>query len=91
MPQNKPQKTPVHYSRRKGSVDINGDPADVKVLVFVDLLLAQVWPMILTIILLFLLPKASLLPLLWQYLKSRWLSIMIFMVLPWESVWLLSG
>jgi len=62
MPQLQRQKTTLKYSRRKEGVEIDGAPADVKRLALPDLLFTRLWPMVLTVVLLILLPKAGLFP-----------------------------
>lgn len=91
MSNNKTSKTPLNYSRKRNAVEINGDPTDVKRLALLDLILTKGWSIILTMILLFTLPKASLLPFLWQYLKSRWLPFLILLVVKEEYLLRLSG
>lgn len=91
MPSVKQHKSPIQYIRTKNSTKIIGDPNETKGIIYLDLLLTKGWPIILTIILLFILPKASFLPFLWQYIKSRWLPFTIFLAVQAEYSLFLSG
>lgn len=84
MSSNSRQKTPLHYSRKKGSIEISGDPKDVKALVWVELITSKlVW--IILLIVLILLPTRSVLPILWKFIRDRLLLIL----LPVQAVSLL--
>jgi hypothetical protein len=65
------QKTPLHYSRKKDSVEISGDPKDVQKLVWADLITARIMWLLAVLFLFFALPQLTLLPLLIKYLKEK--------------------
>ncbi len=64
------KETLVTYKREKDKVEISGDGKDVKVLIWTDMITSKLW-IILVIILQFTMPKASFLPVVWQWLKNQ--------------------
>ncbi len=59
------------YKREKNKVEISGDPADVKAAMWVDLIATHLWWIVMLIILLILVPKASIIPPVLQWLKKQ--------------------
>ena len=80
----------VTYKREKEKVEISGDVTDTKALMWFDMISSRLW-IILVIVLLFTIPKASFLPLLWEWLKKQApFLILLLVVAPWLQM-LLSG
>jgi hypothetical protein len=88
MPSNQ-KRTPLHYSRNKEQVEIDGDPKDVKPLVLLDLLFSKAKWIIMTIILVFVLPKASFIHLIIHWFKDK--LFLIFLLVQVECLLRLSG
>lgn len=76
MPSNQ-KRTPLHYSRNKGRVEIDGDPKEVKPMIWFDLLTSRLIWIAITIILLVVLPKSSFIPLLIKWIKNKWFLIIL--------------
>jgi len=70
---------PVVYKRDKNKVEISGEPKDIKGLMWLDMITSKLW-IVLVVILLFTVPKASLLPLLWQWVKKQLPFLILFVV-----------
>jgi hypothetical protein len=85
---NTQKKVPLHYARTKNSIQIDGDPSDVKTLILLDLIFNKVWLVLLVIIMLFVLPKASFIPLLWKFIKDK---LMMISLLFLEELLIFSG
>lgn len=84
------KQSPVVYKREKNKVEISGDPKDIKGLMWVDMITSKLW-IVFMIVLLFTVPKASFIPLLWQWIKKQIPFLILFVVLaPWLLM-LLSG
>lgn len=80
---------PTTYKR--GKIEITGDDTASKVLMFIDLITARLFVIVLLLIVLFTVPKPSWLPLLLQCLKgiSKYLLTLLTVLVP--SLILLSG
>lgn len=89
MPDRKRQSVPLHYSRKKDSVEINGHPDDVKRLAWVDMLLTKGLWLVFIIILLIIVPKASFVPVILKYIKDK-LFLILLLALAGYSL-MLSG
>lgn len=84
------KQSPVVYKREKNKVEISGDPKDIKGLMWVDMITSKLW-IVFMIVLLFTVPKASFIPLLWQWVKKQIPFLILFVVpAPWLLM-LLSG
>lgn len=84
-------KTPLHYSRDKNKVDVNGDPSDVKWVMWFHFLTTTLPWLIICIVLLFTVPKASFIPLLWKWFTGKILTLLILFTALVDSSLLLSG
>ena len=89
MPKNSQRNIPLHYSRKKDAVEINGHPDDVRKLAWFDMLFTKSLWLVITLILLFILPKASLIPVLWKYIKGKFFLIPLLVLV--DSLLSLSG
>ena len=67
----------LSYKREKGKVEITGDPEDTKWLMWFDLVSSRLLWIVLAVVLLIIAPKASFIPVLWQWVKK----LMPFMIL----------
>lgn len=83
-------KKPFSYKRGKTGVEINGEPDQVKWPMWFDLITSKLLWVFLAVTLLILMPKASLLPLLWQWLKKQLPFLTLFGVVA-VSLLALSG
>lgn len=84
------KQSPVVYKRDKNKVEISGDPKDIKGLMWLDMITSKLW-IVFMIVLLFTVPKASFIPLLWQWVKKQIPFLTVFVVVaPWLLM-LLSG
>lgn len=87
--ENKKQ-SPVTYKREKDKVEITGNPKDTKGLIWFDMICSKLW-IILVIVLLLTIPKASFLPLLWVWVKKKVPFMTLFVVVAAWLQMLLSG
>jgi hypothetical protein len=88
MEDNKKQLT---YKREKGKIEISGDQDVVKWPMWVDMILTKLQWTLLVVLLLFIIPKASFLPVLWLLIK-RTIPLLIFFVVVGDFMkYLLSG
>lgn len=77
------KQSPVVYKRDKNKVEISGDPKDIKGLMWLDIITSKLW-IVFIIVLLFTVPKASFIPLLWQWVKKQIPFLILFVVVaPW--------
>ncbi len=84
------KQSPITYKREKNKVEISGEPKDTKWLIWFDLISSKFW-IVPLIVLLFTIPKASFLPLVWVWVKKQVPFLTIFMVaVDWWKM-LLSG
>jgi hypothetical protein len=74
---NKKSRTPFHYSRSKGKIEIDGDPKDTKLLAWLDMVMHWFTWIGLTILLILVLPKASFLLLVWKFIRDRFFVILV--------------
>lgn len=78
MKQNK-SNTPIVYRREKNKVEISGDPEQVKKHIWFDQYSRFAFVIAAAILLAIILPKASWLPFVWQWLK-RQIPLLILLV-----------
>ena len=64
------KKEPLTYKREKNKVEISGDSADVKWLATLDLASSRLIWVAMLVIFLFIAPKASFLPFVWQWTRK---------------------
>ncbi len=88
MSRNSQTKIPLHYSRKKGSIEINGDPKDVKALVWAELITSRLIWVILLVFLIFS-PAKSVLPVIWKFIRDKLFLILLPVLVV--SLLLLSG
>lgn len=60
----------ITYKRDKDKVEISGEPKDTKGLMWVDMITSKLW-IVLVIVLILTIPKASFLPLVWVWMKKQ--------------------
>jgi hypothetical protein len=84
------KQNPVVYKRDKNKVEISGDPKDIKGLMWLDMITSKLW-IVLVIVLLFTVPKASFVPLLWEWIKKQTPFLILFVVVAGWLQMLLSG
>lgn len=60
----------VTYKREKDKVEISGEAKDTKGLIWADMIGSKLW-ILLVIVLLFTMPKASFVPAVWRLLKNK--------------------
>ncbi|HWK02978.1 MAG TPA: hypothetical protein VNS58_05080 [Puia sp.] len=73
-------KKSISYKRDKNKVEINGDPDDIKGVMWFDLISSRLWG-VLPIVLLFVLPKGSVMLMLWQWVKKSMFLFILFAVM----------
>lgn len=73
------------YKREKDKVEITGEPEDTKGLMWFDLISSRLIWIVLVVVLLFIAPKASFVPILWQWVKKQIPFMMLFVV---PAAWL---
>lgn len=73
------KETLITYKRDKDKVEISGDPKDIKGLIWFDMVSSRLKGTLWRGLLLFTVPKASVMPLLWQWLKKQ-IPFMILLV-----------
>jgi hypothetical protein len=86
----KKKQSPLTYKREKDKVEISGNVKDTKGLMWFDMISCKFW-IVLVIILLFTIPKASLLPLLWIWVKKQAPFLILLVVAASWLQMLLSG
>lgn len=79
------KETLITYKRDKDKVEISGAPKDVKSLIWFDMISSRLKGTLWGGVLLFSVPKASILPLLWQWIKRQMPFMMLFVV---TAAWL---
>lgn len=67
----------VTYKREKDKVEISGEAKDTRGLMWADMISSRLW-VLLVIVLLFTMPKASFVPALWQWLQNKSLFSTLF-------------
>ncbi len=67
----------VTYKREKDKVEISGDAKDTKGLMWADMISSKLW-ILLVIVLLFTIPKASFIPAVIQWLKNQKFFMTLF-------------
>lgn len=77
--------TLITYKREKDKVEITGDSEDTKGLMWFDLISSRLIWIVLVVVLLFVAPKASFVPILWQWIKKQIPFMMLFVV---AATWL---
>lgn len=77
MPRNKLRKIPLHYSRKKNLVEINGDPDDVKKLAWFDIVFSKALLLVIAIMPLVTLPKGNIVLLLWRIIRRMLFTILL--------------
>lgn len=80
------KRTPIKYKRNK--LEISGDPSDVKIPIWTDLILSHLLWIVPMIILLCIVPKASLIPAVFHWFR-KYISLLTFFVVVEEWVQLL--
>jgi hypothetical protein len=73
-------KKSLSYKRNKGQVEITGEPNDVRHLMWFDLITSRLLWIVPIVILLFIAPKASFIPMLWQWVKKQVPFFTLFVV-----------
>lgn len=81
----------VTYKREKGKVEITGEADQIRNQVWFDLITSKLMWVALFIILLVIVPKASWLPLVWQWLKKQLPFLILLLVQVDFLQMLLSG
>lgn len=72
--------TLITYKRDKDKIEITGDPKDIKWPMWFDLVSSRVLWVLFVVALLFTVPKASIIPVLWQWVKKLLPFTIPFMV-----------
>ncbi len=72
--------TLITYKRDKDKIEITGDPKDIKWPIWFDLVSSRVLWVLFVVALLFTVPKASIIPVLWQWVKKLIPFMIPFMV-----------
>ncbi len=73
------------YKREKDKVEITGEPEDTKGLMWFDLVSSRMIRIVLVVVLLYIAPKASFVPILWQWVKKQ-IPFMILLIV--SAAWL---
>ncbi len=74
------KKSTLIYKRDKDKIEITGDPKDIKWPMWFDLVSSKVLWVLFVVALLFTVPKASIIPVLWQWVKKLLPFTIPFMV-----------
>lgn len=85
------RQTPIKYKREKGKMEITGDPYDTKWPIWFDLVSSRLVKVIMTIIILIAVSRASLSPEILQWLKKLLPLLIFFVVVPVTAILFLSG
>lgn len=78
------------YKRDKTKLEISGDPKEVKKAMWFDMITNKLFWIVLVLIFVIVVPKATLLPLLWAWLKKQ-LPLLIHFGVVGVSLLILSG
>jgi len=81
----------LSYKRNKGQVEITGEPEDVRRIMWFDLITSKLLWVVPVVIMLFIAPKASFIPMLCQWLKKQMSFLTLFVVAVDCLKMLLSG
>lgn len=85
------RKNEITYERDKNKVKIKGDPGDVKKAVWFDLITKELRWLVPVVLLLFIAPKASFIPVLLKWLKNQLSGWIFLLALVGTDILVLSG